>query len=452
MSSTGSSNLFGPLFGDLGVAAHLSDRARLQAMLDVEAALAEVEAQLGIVPHACVGPIRAAAQAGLYSLDAIAAEAADSGNLAVPLIGHLTRQVSATDAVAARYVHWGATSQDILDTGLVLQLQAAVPHIVAHLERAAAAAAAHARRYIDTVMPGRTWLQQATPITFGLKAAGWLDALDRQRACVTDALEDVRVLQFGGASGTLAALGDGGPRVAELLGDRLGLRVPDLPWHTHRDRLVRLACALGLVCGTCGKIARDLSLLAQTEVAEAFETREKGGGSSTMPHKRNPVSASIVLAAAVRAPHLVATMLAAMPQEHERGLGGWQAEWTTLPELVLVTAGAARAVADAIEGLSVDTERMRANVELTRGLVMAEAVAMALAAHMGRAEAHHRVEEATHVAMRTGGTLAAALMADPQIMQHLTAADIHERLSPEAYLGASRAFVQRVLARAAGSP
>lgn len=452
MSSAGGSDLFGPLFGDPEVAAHLSGRARLQAMLDVEAALAEVEAQLGIVPQTCVGPIRAAAKSELYSQDAIAGEAADSGNIAIPLIRHLTRQVAAADSVAARYVHWGATSQDILDTGLVLQLQHAVPPILRHLERAATAAAEHARRHIATVMPGRTWLQQATPVTFGLKAAGWFDALDRQRRCVAAALEDVRVLQFGGASGTLAALGTAGPRVAELLGDRLGLRVPDLPWHTQRDRLVRLACALGIVCGTGGKIARDLALLAQTEVAETSETRERGGDSSTMPHKRNPVSASVVLAAAVRAPGLVATMLAAMPQEHERGLGGWQAEWTTLPDLVLVTAGATRAMAEALETLAVDTERMRANVELTRGLVLAEAVTMALAVHLGKSEAHQRVEEATRVAMRDGSTLAEALMSDPQVTQHLTRAEIHERLSPEAYLGAARAFVERVLARAPGAP
>ena len=320
--SSADSLLLGPLFGDPDVAAHLSDRARLQAMLDVEAALADVEAQLGIVPRSAVEPIRAAANADLYDRHALAAEAAEDGNPAIPLVRHLTRKVAEENADAARYVHWGATSQDIIDTALVLQLQRAVPLILAQLDRAAAAAAGHARRHIDTVMPGRTWLQQATPITFGLKAAGWLGAIARQRASLAAALDEARVVQFGGASGTLASLGERGLDVADALAARLGLAAADISWHAHRDRLVRLACALGVTCGTLAKVARDISLLAQTEVGEAAESRERGGGSSAMPHKQNPVSASVALAAGVRAPGLVATMIAAMPQEHERGLGG----------------------------------------------------------------------------------------------------------------------------------
>ena len=320
-SSAGEPDPYPVLFGDPAVTAALGPRALVQSMLDVEAALAEVEAALGIIPATAAVAIRAAADAGLYDLAALSSEAAESGNLAIPLVQHLTREVALRDAAAARHVHWGTTSQDILDTALVLRLQAAVPPILSHLDRASTAAATHARRFIDAVMPGRTWLQQATPITFGLKAAGWLDSLGRQQRALAAALEDARVLQFGGASGTLAALGAAGPDVAARLGERLGLRVPDLPWHAHRDRLASLACALGVACGVCGKIARDLALLAQTEVGEAAESRERGGGSSTMPHKRNPVSSSIALAAAVRAPGLVATMLSAMPQEHERGLG-----------------------------------------------------------------------------------------------------------------------------------
>ena len=448
MSSDDGSGLLGPLFGDAEVADALSDRARLQAMLDVEAALAEVEAELGVVPREAVAPIRAAAQAARYDHRAIAAEAARDGNLAIPLVRHLTTQVEAVDPDAARYVHWGATSQDILDTGLVLQLQRAVPLIVAHLDRAAVAAASHARRHVDTVMAGRTWLQQSTPVTFGVKAAGWLDALIRERAALDAALEDVRVVQFGGASGTLAALGDRGLAVADRLAARLGLAAPDVPWHAHRDRLVRLACALGVTCGTLGKIARDVSLLAQTEVGEAAE--QTGGGSSAMPHKQNPVGASVALAAAVRAPGLVATLLAAMPQEHERGLGGWQAEWTTLPELVLLTAGASRAAASMLEGLIVDATRMRENLERTHGLIVSESVAMALAAHIGRSEAHRLVEHAAQRA-RQGGSLADALAGDPAVTRHLTRADIDRHLSPENYVGAVRALVERVVRRLARS-
>ena len=447
MSSYLSNDLLGAVFGDPEVNPHFSDRARLQAMLDVEVALAEVEADLDVIPRQAVAAIRTAAQADRYDFGAIAADAANDGNLAIPLVRRLTQTVEALDRDAARYVHWGATSQDIIDTGLVLQLQRAVPPILRNLDSAAAAAAAHARRYIDTVMAGRTWLRQSTPVTFGVKAAGWVDALTRQRKALERALDDARVLQFGGASGTLAALGDQGAVVADRLASRLGLQAPDIPWHTHRDRLVRFACALGVACGTLGKIGRDLSLLGQTEVGEVIEGRT--GGSSAMPHKQNPVDASVALAAAVRAPGLVATMLAAMPQEHERGLGGWQAEWVTLPDLVLVTAGAARAVATAVEGLRVDEARMRKNLDLTGGLIASEAVAMALAVHVGRSEAHRIVEEAANRARAAGNTLADALRADPAVTRYLTRADIERELSPERYVAAARALVERVVRRTA---
>ena len=440
--------LFGPLFGDDEVAGYLSDRARLQAMLDVEAALADAQAELGIVPRSCTAPIRDAARASLYDHTAIAAEAAKAGNVAIPLVRHLTRHVAAAAPDAARYVHWGATSQDIIDTGFVLQVRAAVPPILRHLERAEVAAARLAREHIDTVMAGRTWLQQATPITFGVKAAGWVDVLDRQRAAIATARDGVSVLQFGGAAGTLASLGEHGPAVAERLAASLDLATADIPWHAHRDRVAQLGCALGIICGVLGKIARDLALLAQTEVGEATEAQ--GGGSSTMPQKQNPVGASVVLAASVRAPGLVATMLAAMPQEHERGLGGWQAEWVVLPELLLLTAGAARILADVLETLRIDATRMRKNLDLTKGLVLAEAVTMALAVRMGKADAHARVEEASRRAVREGLSLADALSADPEVLRHMARDEIERHLRPEAYLGAAHAFVERVLARVSG--
>jgi 3-carboxy-cis,cis-muconate cycloisomerase len=441
-------DLLAPLLSDAGAAALLSDTARLQAMLDFEAALAEAEAAAGVVPASCVAPIRAAARAEHYDAAAIAAEAARAGNLAIPLIAHLTRRVAAADAEAARYVHWGATSQDAIDTGLVLQLRAAVPRILGHLLRAAAAAAAHAERYAETPMPGRTWLQQATPTTFGLKAAGWLDALQRAHDRLAAALDDALVVQLGGASGTLAALGTAGPAVAEALGAALGLRVPDLPWHAQRDRLAHLAAALGTATGSLGKIARDLALLAQTEVAEAWERPEEGrGGSSTQPHKRNPVGAAVALAAAARAPALVATVLGAMPQEHERGLGGWHAEWEALPQLVLSAAGAARSMAEALETLVVDPARMRANLDLTRGLVMAEAVMIALARRVGRAEAQALVEAACRRAVEESRPLADTLAEDPAVTRHLGPEEIARRLQPEEYLGAARTFVDRTLSR-----
>jgi len=445
MSSDPGANLLGPLFGDVEVGAQLSDRARLQAMLDVEAALAEVEAEVGVIPTPAVAAIQAAAHADRIDAALVAAAAAVDGNLAIPLVRQLTNATEAIDRDAARYVHWGATSQDIIDSGLVLQLQRAVPPIIRHLDRAMAAAATLARRYVDTPMAGRTWLQQSTPITFGVKAAGWLDALSRQRKTAADALEQTRVLQFGGASGTLASLGRHRAAVTERLASRLGLRAPVAPWHAHRDRLAHFACALGVTCGTLGKIGRDVSLLAQTEVGEAAEGRS--GGSSAMPHKQNPVGAAVAIAAAIRAPGLVATMLAAMPQEHERGLGGWQAEWATLPELVLLTAGSARAIATVLESLEIDETRMRANLESTHGLILSEGVAMALAAYVGRSEAHRIVELAARRARDGGCTLADALAADPEVTRHLRREDLERHLSDEPYVAAARALVERVVGK-----
>ena len=445
MSNGAGSELLGPLFGDAEVGACLSERARVQAMLDVEASLAEIEGEVGVIPRQAVTAIQAAAQADRFDLDAIGAAAAADGNLAIPLVRQLTLAVEALDREAARYVHWGATSQDIIDTGLVLQLQRAVPPITQHLDRAMTAAAGHARRYIDTPMAGRTWLQQSTPITFGVKAAGWVDALSRQRTALVEALEETRVLQFGGASGTLASLGEHGAAVAERLASRLGLRAPAMPWHAYRDRLAYFACVLGVTCGTLGKIGRDVSLLAQSEVGEVAEGRS--GGSSAMPHKQNPVGASVAVAASVRAPGLVATMLAAMPQEHERGVGGWQAEWTTLPELVLLTAGASRAVAILMEGLVIEVTRMRTNLESTNGLIASEGFAMALARYVGRSESHRIVELAARRARDARTTLIDALAAEPAVTRHMTRADLERHLSPERYMTAARALVERVIGR-----
>ena len=429
------------------LATHFSSTARLQALLDVEAALAEAEASLGVIPRAAAAPIRQAARAELYDAVAIESEARQAGNLAIPLVRHLTARVASADAVSARYVHWGATSQDIIDTALVLQLRDSVPAIIADLARAADAAAGHARRHRATPMAGRTWLQQATPITFGLKAAGWLDALDRVTSALRSALDAALVLQLGGASGTLAALGDQGPAVASAMGEGLALAVAPIPWHAHRDRLAALACALGVATGTAGKIARDLGLLAQTEVAEAHDPPGEAGGSSSMPHKTNPVRAAIAIAAAVRAPGLVATMLSAMPQEHERGLGGWQAEWDTLPELVTSAGDAARAVAGALDTLVVDPARMRSNLDITGGLVLAEAVALRLAAALGKADAHAHIERAARRAAGEHRRFADVLAEDPAVTAILDRSSIEQALSADDYLGSAEIFVANVLAR-----
>lgn len=417
-------------------------------MLDVEVALAEALAAEDLIPASCVPPIRDAARVEWYDLASIESAAGESGNPAIPLIEMLTARVAAADPAAARYVHWGATSQDILDTGLVLQIRAAIPSLQADLLRAIGAAIGLARLHADTPQVGRTWLQHATPITFGLKAAGWADALARGRVRLAQAFDESMVLQFGGAAGTLAALGGRGIAVAEALGARLDLRVPDLPWHAERDRLVNLAAVLGIVAGTLGKIARDIALLSQTEVNEAHEAPAEGrGGSSAMPQKRNPVAASVALAAAVRAPGLVSTMLAAMPQEHERGLGGWQAEWDTMPELIGVVAGSAAAVAHALDTLVVRPEAMAANLALTGGMVNAEAVSIALAGHVGVRRAHEIVAAACRNANALGRTLSDVLKEDGAVMAHLTPAEVDALLVPDRYLGMARTFVERVLNR-----
>ena len=435
------------LLGDPDLMEHFDGRAQLQAMLDVEAALAEAEADVGVVPAACVAPIRAAADADLYDRARLAEEAAGDGNPVIPVVRHLTARVAAADPDAARYVHWGATSQDVMDTGLALQLRAAVPAVAGHLRRAERAAAGLARRHADATMPGRTWLQQATPITFGLKAAGWADALARTRRELEAALGGALVLQLGGAAGTRAALGTRGLAVTDALAARLDLEAAATPWHAHRDRFARLGCALGVASGAAGKVARDLSLLAQTEVGEAAEGAAAGrGGSSTMPQKRNPVSASVALAAAGRTPGLVAALLGAMVQEHERGLGGWQVEWDVLPELVLAAGGGIRAAAEALEKLSVDTGRMRANLDASGGGLLAEAVAMALAEAVGKHDAHACVADGCRRAAREHRPLADVLAEDPVVGRHLDRARIDDLLSPDNYLGVSRRFIERALA------
>jgi 3-carboxy-cis,cis-muconate cycloisomerase len=439
--------LLDPLFASEAMTAIFSDRGRLQGMLDFEVGLARAEAEVGLIPAAAVAPIAAAAKVGRLDLAALARQAAAAGIPTIPLVKQLTALVAAEDAAAARYVHWGATSQDVMDTGLVLQIGKAMTVLKPELQRLSAALARLAERQSRTPMIGRTWLQHAVPVTFGLKAAGWLDALERCRLGLEEAGEAARVLQFGGAAGTLATLGARGLEVAEALARILDLRLPALPWHASPDRLVALAAALGLLVGVLGKMARDLSLMMQVEVAEAFEPAAPGrGGSSTMPHKRNPAASAVALAAAIRVPGLVATLLAAMPQEHERGLGGWQAEWETLPKTFLLASGSLRAMTEAMDGIRLDPPRMRANIDATGGLVMAEAVMMALAGKIGRLQAHDLVEAACHRAVAEGAHLKDVLAKDPAVAAELDAVQLARLFAPEAYLGVAESFVQRVLA------
>ncbi|MFN4165272.1 MAG: 3-carboxy-cis,cis-muconate cycloisomerase [Ferrovibrio sp.] len=439
--------IFAPLFAGPAIAAVFSDHAHLQGMLDFEAALARAEAKTGVIPQAAVAPIVSACAAETYDLTVLATAAAKAGNTAIPVVKMLTARVAEADGEAARYVHWGATSQDAMDTGLVLQLRQALALMEADLSRLSAALAVLAANHKQTPMVGRTWLQHALPVTFGLKAAGWLDAIERHRARLAELKPRLLVLQFGGAAGTLAALDDKGLQVAAALAEDLNLGLPAMPWHGARDRVVELATMLALLTGSLGKMARDIALLMQTDVGEAFEPAGEGrGGSSTMPHKRNPVTAAVVLAAATRVPHLAGSLLSGMAQEHERGLGGWHAEWQVLPELVQLSAGALAQMADTIEGLEVDADRMRANLDVTNGLIMAEAVTMALGAKIGRLAAHQRVEAAAKQAVSEKRHLRDVLAEDAVVVQQLGAETLGQLFDPLGYTGMAATLVDRVLA------
>lgn len=440
--------LLDPLFGAAESDAIFSDRARLQGMLDFEAALARAEAKVDVIPAAAGPAIATKARAELFDLGELGRGAALAGNRAIPMVKQLTALVAADDGEAARFVHWGATSQDAIDTGLVLQFRAYLDWLQAELDIVAGDLASLAERHRDTPMVARTWLQQALPTTFGLKAAGWLDGVQRMQERLAEARPRLLALQFGGAAGTLAALGSRGLDVAEALAADLRLTLPAVPWHGTRDRIAEMASLLGILVGTLGKIARDISLCMQTEVAELFEPAGEGrGASSTMPHKRNPMAAATILAAATRAPGLVATCLGGMMQEHERGVGGWQAEWGALPELCRLAGGALRHARELIAGLEVDTARMRANLEATNGLIMAEAVQMALGQKLGRLAAHDLLEAACKRAVREGRHLREVLGEDPGVRAQLDEHALAALFEPTSYLGVGGALVDRVLAK-----
>nr|WP_279626482.1 3-carboxy-cis,cis-muconate cycloisomerase [Pseudomonas composti] len=442
-----SNQLFDAYFTAPAMRAIFCDVGRVQGMLDFEAALARAEARVGLIPAEAVAPIEAACKAELYDYPALAQAIATAGNSAIPLVKALGKRISATDPEAERYVHLGATSQDAMDSGLVLQLRAAIGLLESDLAQLADALAAQAERHIDTPLAGRTWLQQATPVTLGMKLAGVLGAVTRHRQRLSEIKPRLLSLQFGGASGSLAALDDTGWSVSGALAQELELTLPEQPWHTQRDRLVEFASLLGMIAGSLGKLGRDLSLLMQTEAGEVFEPSAPGkGGSSTMPHKRNPVSAAVLIGAATRAPGLVATMFSAMPQEHERSLGLWHAEWDTLPELCCLVSGALQQALLVVPGLEVDAARMRANLELTQGLVLAEAVSIALAQKIGRDAAHHLIEQCCKQAVREGAHLRAVLGANAEVSAQLSAAELDRLLDAAHYLGQARRWVERAVA------
>jgi len=444
-----SPTLLGGLFGDSAVDAVFSDQARLQAMLDVERALARAQVRCGVIPATALAPIEAACRADLYALPALSAATAQAGNPAIPLVKALTAQVKANDAEAARWVHWGATSQDIIDTGAVLQLRTAVGQVQARLQVLCTALARLAEAERGTGLPGRTLLQQAVPVTFGLKAAGWLDALQRSQRRLDALAEDTLVLQFGGAAGTLASLQTRGLDVAEALAAELQLPLPALPWHTARDRIAELGSVFALLTGSLGKIASDIVLLMQSEVAEAFEPAGEGkGGSSAMPHKRNPVGCVAAIAAATRVPGLLSTLFSAMPQPHERAAGQWHAEWETVPEIVRLCAGSLAQVDVVVQGLQLDRERMRQHLDSHGGLLYAEAVAVTLGERIGKPAAHALVEQAAQRALGQSQHLRAVLAQMPEVTAQLSAEQLDALFAADSWRGMADTWIDRVLARA----
>jgi 3-carboxy-cis,cis-muconate cycloisomerase len=420
-----------------------SDTSFLAAMLRFEVALARAEARAGLIPGSAADAIAAAAVPDAFDLPSIARSARSSGTVAISFVEMLTASVRAVDPAAAKFVHWGATSQDVTDTALILCLSRARPILEAHHHRVAAATRRLSDQHAGTVMLGRTLLQAAPPITFGLKAAGWFAACARGWARVRSRFDEALVLQFGGATGTLAALGTRGLDVGSELAGELGLPNAEAPWHAHRDRLAALVASCGVYTGTLGKIARDVSLLMQTEVAEAAEP---GGGSSSMPHKRNPAACAIALAAATRVPGLVASFLSGMSQEHERGVGGGHAEGPTVAGVVQATGAALAAVQDIAENLSVDPDRMRANINATDGAVFAERVMTLLVPSVGRDEGRRLVGLALNPARRDGRTFAQAVTAIPEIARVLTPADLGSLDVPEEYLGVAETLRLQLLA------
>ena len=437
------SPILGTLYGSDAMRAVFDECRYFQRMLDVEAALARVQGRLGIIPEAAVQAIVAAASIENLRTEDLAASAR---NVGYPVVG-LVAGLSKAAGEAGAWTHWGATTQDIMDTATVLQVREGLDLIEAELRAILAALTAQADSHRGTVMAGRTHLQQALPVTFGLKCAVWampfLTHLDRLRQLRVR----VQQVEFAGAAGTLASLGDQGIAVLQALAKELDLAPPLAPWHVCRDALAETVSFLGLVTGSLAKIATDIILLAQTEVGEVAEPYIAGRGqSSTMPQKRNPIASEYILAAARMVQALVPVMQGAMAQDHERATGPWQAEALALPQAFVLTHGAllhARAIA---EGMVVDAARMRANLDLTHGLIVSEAVMMGLAPLLGRGEAHHIVKRACDIALAEKLPLADALARDPSVSARLDRAAIEKLIDPANYLGSAQGFIDRVLA------
>jgi 3-carboxy-cis,cis-muconate cycloisomerase len=425
-----------------------SERQTVARYVEVEVALAGVEGRLGVIPQAAADAIKQRASAKDIDLEQLRQA---TNVVGYPIVG-LVSQLAKQSGDAGRYLHWGATTQDIMDTAVVLQIKAALAVIDSDLVALDRALAHLANTHRSTVMAGRTHLQHALPITFGYKAAVWLSAIVRHRRRLKEIRPRVLVGQFGGAAGTLASLGDKGLAVQDALMTELGLGSSAMPWHVGRDAVAETVSLLALIAGSLAKIATDIMLMMQTEVAETFEPFEEGrGSSSTMPQKRNPIACELIIAAAGIVRQHAGLMFAAMAADHERATGPWHLEWLALPEAFLATGAALKHARAALEGLIVEPERMRRNLDLTGGLIVAEAVMMALAEYTGRQAAHHIVAHASRAALAKGTPLLVELEGEAKVTQHLSPARLRELTDPVNYLGSALAMVDRLLAERAAA-
>lgn len=435
------------LFASQAIAACFDDGALLHGMLAFERALARAEGALGVIPAQAAARIDALLAGVQIDVPTLVADARRAGTLAIPFVKLITQHVARDDADASRYVHWGGTSQDVVDTALVLSTRRAAALLLSRCDTLGDALAGLADAHRETPMLARTLLQPATAIPFGFRVATWLDALTRTRAALRVAIDDASVVQFGGASGVLASLGPRGIEVAQRLASELGLRVPATPWHALRDRVSRLGSELALLTQVAGKIGYDVALLMQPEIAEALEPAEAGrGGSSALPHKRNPVGAMYAREASLRVPGLVANLMLATGGELDRGLGQWQTQFWTVGELFAAAGSAIDAMVEVIGGLRVEAGAMRRNVDATRGLVYAEALSVKLAETLGKAAAHTRVEALGRAAQASGRSLDEALRADAELAA-IVPPDVAARIfQPASQFGSSAAMIDRALA------
>jgi 3-carboxy-cis,cis-muconate cycloisomerase len=443
------SALLTPLISSAAMRAIVEDRARLQRMLDVEVAVLRAQAAVGVVPALATDRIAQAARAERYDLAALGAGAVATGNLADALLNALAAEVAKVDAEASRYVHSGADCEDIIDCALMLELRAAIDALTTDLSRAIEGFTMLAGRHRRTGAVARVALQHALPMPLGLKFANYAAALARSRERLRRLRKEALALQFGGIAGTLAALGENGLKVSERLAALLDLPLPEAPCHGHSDRVAEVAGALAILAVTCGKIARDIALLGQTEIAEAVEPP----GSGAAIGRRRLATAAI--SAATLAPGLLSAIVAGQMQEHEGAVGGSQAQWQAFPALLLVTAGALGAVADIAQCLEIDAQRMRENLDHTQGLIMAEAVTTALAAKIGRDQATRIIHEAGRRALAERRHLSMILGEDPRVTSHMTPGELARAFELLSYQGVAQTFIDRIvgsLSRSARRP